>query len=53
MDFEDDSYSSYYMNKENSSGVGFPGGIDFQNCRTLVGFLKLVYNAMKIGRAHV
>ncbi|XP_030970772.1 zinc finger BED domain-containing protein RICESLEEPER 1-like [Quercus lobata] len=47
MDFEDDSYSSYYMNKENSGGVGFSGGIDFQNCRTFVGFLKLVYNAMK------
>ena len=38
MDFEDDSYSSYFMNKENSGGMGSPSGIDFQNCRTFVGF---------------
>ena len=47
MDFEDDSYSSYFINKENSGGMGSPSGIDFQNCRTFVGFLKLFYNAMK------
>ena len=47
MDFEDDSYSSYFMNKENSGGMRFPSGIDFQNCRTFVGFLKLFYNATK------
>ena len=47
MDYEDDSYSSYFMNKENSGGMGSPGGIDFQNCRTFVGFLKLLYNATK------
>ncbi|XP_050248515.1 zinc finger BED domain-containing protein RICESLEEPER 1-like [Quercus robur] len=47
MDFEDDSYSSYFTNKENSGGMGSPSGIDFQNCRTFVGFLKLFYNAMK------
>ena len=47
MDFEDDSYSSYFMNKENSGGMGSPINIDFQNCRTFVGFLKLFYNATK------
>ena len=47
MDFEDDSYSSYFMNKENSGGMGFPSSIDFQKCRTFVGFLKLFYNATK------
>ena len=47
MDFEDDSYSSYFMNKENSGGIGSPSGIDFQNCRTFVGFLKFFYNATK------
>ena len=35
MDFEGDIYSSYFMNKENSGGMGSPSGIDFQNCRTL------------------
>ncbi|XP_023876928.1 zinc finger BED domain-containing protein RICESLEEPER 2-like [Quercus suber] len=48
IDFKDDSYSSYFMNKENSGGMGSPSGIDFQNCRTFVGFLKLFYNATKI-----
>ncbi|XP_030958836.1 zinc finger BED domain-containing protein RICESLEEPER 2-like [Quercus lobata] len=47
MDFEDDSYSSYFMNKENSGGMRSPISIDFQNCRTFVGFLKLFYNATK------
>ncbi|KAK9990979.1 hypothetical protein SO802_025964 [Lithocarpus litseifolius] len=47
MDFEDDSYSSYFMNKENSGGMRSPSGIDFQNCRTFVGFLKLFYSATK------
>ncbi|XP_050290476.1 zinc finger BED domain-containing protein RICESLEEPER 2-like [Quercus robur] len=47
MDFEDDSYSSYFLNKENSGGLGSPCGVDFQNCRTFVGFLKLFYNATK------
>ncbi|XP_065629427.1 zinc finger BED domain-containing protein RICESLEEPER 2-like [Quercus suber] len=47
MDFEDDSYSSYFMNKENSGGLGSPSSVDFQNCRTFVGFLKLFYNATK------
>ena len=47
MDYEDNSYSSYFMNKENSGGMGSPSGIDFQNCRTIVGFLKLFYNATK------
>ena len=47
MNFEDDSYSSYFLNKENSGGLGSPCGIDFQNCRTFVGFLKLFYNATK------
>ena len=47
MDYEDDSYSSYFMNKENSGGMGSPSGIDFQNCRTFVSFLKPFYNAMK------
>ena len=27
--------------------MGSPSGIDFQNCRTFVGFLKLFYNATK------
>ena len=40
MDFEDDSYSSYFINKENSGGMGSPSGIDFQNCRTFVGFFE-------------
>ena len=31
IDFEDDSYSSYFMNKKNSSGMGSPSSIDFQN----------------------
>ena len=48
MDFEDDSYSSYFMNKENSGGLGSPCEADFQNCRTFVGFLKLFYNATKM-----
>ncbi|XP_023896650.1 zinc finger BED domain-containing protein RICESLEEPER 2-like [Quercus suber] len=47
MEFEDDSYSSYFLNKENSDGLGSPCGVDFQNCRTFVGFLKLFYNATK------
>ncbi|KAL0005990.1 hypothetical protein SO802_013551 [Lithocarpus litseifolius] len=47
MDFEDDSCSSYFMNKENSGGLGSPCRADFQNCRTFVGFLKLFYNATK------
>ncbi|KAK4596447.1 hypothetical protein RGQ29_014471 [Quercus rubra] len=47
MDFEDDSYSSYFLNKENSGGLGSPCGVNFQNCRTFVGFLKLFYNATK------
>ena len=47
MDFEDDSYSSYFMNKENSGGMGSPSSIDFQKCRTFVGFLKLFYSATK------
>ena len=47
MDFEDDSYSLYFMNKENSGGMRSPSSIDFQNCRTFVGFLKLFYNATK------
>ena len=41
MDYEDDSYSSYFMNKENSGGMGSPSGIDFQNCRAFVTFLRL------------
>ncbi|KAL4652108.1 hypothetical protein ACB092_01G209400 [Castanea dentata] len=47
MDFEDDSYCSYFLNKENSGGLGAPCGVDFQNCRTFVSFLKLFYNATK------
>ena len=47
MDYEDDSYSSYFMNKENSCSMGSPSGIDFQNYRTFVGFLKLFYKATK------
>ena len=47
MDFEDDIYFSYSMNKENSGGMGSPSGIDFQNCRIFVGFLKFFYNATK------
>ena len=47
MDFEDDSYSSYFMNKENNGGMGSPSSIDFQNCRIFVDFLKLFYNATK------
>ena len=47
MNFEDDSYSSNFMNKENCGYIGFPSGIDFQNCRTFMGFLKLFYNATK------
>ena len=35
------------MNKENSGGMRSPSGIDFQNCRIFVGFLKLFYNATK------
>ena len=29
MDFKDDSYSSYFMNKENSGVLESPNGIDF------------------------
>ena len=47
MNFEDDSYFSYFMNKENCDGMESPSSIDFQNCRTFVGFLKLFYNATK------
>ena len=47
MDFENDSYSLYFMNNENSGGLGSSRGLDFQNCRTFVGFLKLFYNATK------
>ena len=35
------------MNKENSGVLESPNGIDFQNCRTFVGFLKLFHNAIK------
>ena len=31
MDFEGDSYSSYFTNKKNSSGMGSLSSIDFQN----------------------
>ena len=47
MDFEDDSYSSYFMKNENSGSLGYSSGVDFQNCRTFMGFLKLFYNATK------
>ena len=47
MDFEDDSYSSYFMNKEYSGGLESPNGIDFQNFRTFVALLKFFYNATK------
>ena len=47
MDFEDASYSSYFMNKENSGGLGSRSGDDFQNSRKFVGFFKLFYNATK------
>ena len=48
MDFhEDDIYSSYFMNKENSAGLGSSYGANFQNCRTFVGFLKLFHNAKR------
>ena len=47
MDFEDDSYSLYFMNKESSGGLGSPSGVDFQNCRTFASFLKLFYNTTK------
>ena len=47
MNFENDSYSLYFMNNENSGGLGSSSGVDFQNCRTFVGFLKLFYNATK------
>ena len=53
MNYEDDSYSSNFMNKENSGGMGSPRGIDFQNCRTFVDFLKLFYNATKKDRKSV
>ena len=48
MDFEDDSYSSYFMNKENSGGLGSPSGVDFQNCRTFASFLKFFTMQQKI-----
>ena len=47
IDFEDDSYFSYFLNKENSGGLGSPCRVNFQNCRTFMGFLKLFYNATK------
>ena len=40
LDFEDNNYLSYFMNKENNNGLGSPIGIDFQNHRTFVGFFK-------------
>ena len=30
MNFKDNSYSSYFMNKENSGGLGSPCGVNFQ-----------------------
>ena len=30
MDFKDDSYFSYFMNKENSGGLGSPSGLIFK-----------------------
>ena len=50
MDFEDNSYSLYFMNKENSGGIGSPSGIDFQNCRTFVG---LYITPLRHGRMHM
>ena len=47
MNFEDDSYYLYFMDKENSGALGSPCGVDFQNCRTFVGFFKLFFNATK------
>ncbi|XP_030964134.1 zinc finger BED domain-containing protein RICESLEEPER 2-like [Quercus lobata] len=47
MDFEDDGYSSYFKSKEDSGGLGSPCMSDFQNCRALVTFLRLFYNAIK------
>ena len=41
--------------RSNSGGMGSPSSIDFQNCRTFVGFLKLFYNVTKkfSGSLHV
>ena len=50
MDFEDDSYSSYFMNKENSGGMGSFSGIDLQNCRTFVGLYII---PLRHGRMHM
>ena len=36
-----------FFNEENSGGLGSPYGVDFQNYRIFVGFLKLFYNATK------
>jgi len=47
MDFKDNSYSSYLMKNENSGSLGSSSGVNFQNCRTFMGFLKLFYNATK------
>ena len=47
MDFEDDSYSSYFRTKEDSGGLGYPCMSDFQNCKAFVTFLRFFYNAMK------
>ena len=47
MDFEDDSYSSYFRTKEDSGGLESPCMSDFQNCRAFVTFLRLFYNATK------
>ena len=47
MDFEDDSYSSYFRTKEDSGGLGYPCMSDFQNCKAFVTFLRFFYNATK------
>ena len=47
MDFEDDSYSSYFRTKEDCGGLGYPCMSDFQNCKAFMTFLRLFYNATK------
>ena len=47
MDFEDDSYSSYFRTKEDSGGLESPCMSNFKNCRAFVTFLRLFYNATK------
>jgi hypothetical protein len=47
MDFEDETYNTYFHKQQTSGGLGAPDASDFYDCRLFVSFLKLFYNVIK------